>query len=245
MYTSPSNTARNQSNYSALVVTAGVRSGLCPLKALRRTAFSRAHFNTSTPTFVTTAWNIAKRSSVVVEGTGPTYFCSLPTGRDLFCLVLPTKIIPLTSWVSLSPSLPDTLAIVCWSVVTLKRHLCLIVRYTSSRICCRIAFSKAIYPSDVRLKDSGFWSTTMFWRITSRTLKLKLCWSPHSRISWGLHRTHEPSLVKNLFFFQGWHPVFLYTIINVEIFPSTQLYILTPDILLCYSAIQYTKFIWV
>jgi hypothetical protein len=42
--------------------------------------------NISTPTFVAVAWNIANRSSVVVGGTGPTCFCSLPTGRDLFCL---------------------------------------------------------------------------------------------------------------------------------------------------------------
>jgi len=44
-----------QSNHGALVVTAGVRRGLCPLKALRRTALSRANLNISTPTFVTTA----------------------------------------------------------------------------------------------------------------------------------------------------------------------------------------------
>jgi hypothetical protein len=44
-----------QSNHGALVVTAGVRRGLCPLKALRRTAFSRTNLNISTPTFVAVA----------------------------------------------------------------------------------------------------------------------------------------------------------------------------------------------
>jgi len=44
-----------QSNHGGLVVTAGVRSGLCPLKAQRRTPFSGAHFKISAPTFVTTA----------------------------------------------------------------------------------------------------------------------------------------------------------------------------------------------
>jgi len=44
-----------QSNHGGLVVTAGVRSGLCPLKAQRWTPFSGAHFKISAPTFVTTA----------------------------------------------------------------------------------------------------------------------------------------------------------------------------------------------
>jgi len=44
-----------QSNHGGLVVTAGVRSGLCPLKTQHRTAFSGAHFKISAPTFVTTA----------------------------------------------------------------------------------------------------------------------------------------------------------------------------------------------
>jgi hypothetical protein len=86
-----------QSNHGGRVVTAGVRSGLCPLKAQRRTAFSGAHFKISAPTFVTTASNIAKRSLVVVGGTGLTCFFSLPAGRDLFYLVFPTNISPLSS----------------------------------------------------------------------------------------------------------------------------------------------------
>jgi hypothetical protein len=44
-----------KSKHGILVVTACVRSGLCPLKAFGRMAFPRKHFNISTPIFVTTA----------------------------------------------------------------------------------------------------------------------------------------------------------------------------------------------